>query len=277
MAKAFDRKFGQEFLESLPTAPGIYRVFDSEEKLIYVGKAKNLRRRLLQYRNAKRRKKHHKMRVIVRDAARIETLVCGDELEAVLLEARLIQELRPKWNVAGAFSFLYPMIGLRRRAGETQFCFTTSPEECDGFELHGAFRSRFIAGEAFFDWMKLLEYVGHRIPRPSRLPGSRTYVYSFRRIPEEWLSRWGAFLRGESSEAMELLILAMVENAGARKSRKETQQRIDSLVRFWKHEALPLKRVRESVGWAEYPVPQRERDLIFLEHRYGREGLRKIF
>jgi excinuclease UvrABC nuclease subunit len=68
----FDLKFGAEFLESLPGSPGVYLVYDQQDELIYVGKAKNLKRRLLQYRNTLRRKKHRRMRGIVREAARIE-------------------------------------------------------------------------------------------------------------------------------------------------------------------------------------------------------------
>ena len=57
----FDRKFDAEFLESLPGSPGVYLVYDQQEELIYVGKAKNLKRRLSQYRNTMRRKKHRRM------------------------------------------------------------------------------------------------------------------------------------------------------------------------------------------------------------------------
>ena len=88
---------------NLPTTPGIYRIFNVAGELIYVGKAKNLRRRLGQYKNAKRTKKHRKMRLIVSEADRVETEDCSSDLDAYLLEAKLIQELRPKWNTAGAF------------------------------------------------------------------------------------------------------------------------------------------------------------------------------
>ena len=103
--KPFDKKFGAEFVAGLPACPAVYRVYGSDGLLIYIGKAKNLRRRLGQYRNAKRRKKHFKMRQIVADAARIEFDLCPTDLEACLLEARLIQEHRPRWNTAGAFFF----------------------------------------------------------------------------------------------------------------------------------------------------------------------------
>jgi excinuclease ABC subunit C len=64
----FDRKFGAEFLESIPGFPGVYLVYNLKDELIYVGKAKNLKRRLSQYRNTARRKKHRRMRGIVKEA-----------------------------------------------------------------------------------------------------------------------------------------------------------------------------------------------------------------
>ena len=63
--RSFDRKFGADFLASLPDSPGIYLVYDGAGELIYVGKAKNLKRRLAQYRNTQRLKKHRRMRGIV--------------------------------------------------------------------------------------------------------------------------------------------------------------------------------------------------------------------
>ena len=96
-----------------PPVPGVYSFFNSDEKIIYVGQSKNLRRRLGQYKNAKRVKRHSKMRKILSEASRLEYEVCASPLEAEILETQLIQRLRPKWNVMGAFYFLYPMIGMR--------------------------------------------------------------------------------------------------------------------------------------------------------------------
>src|SRR6266699_3690557 len=110
---SFDRKFGAEFLESLSSSPGVYLVYDQEDVLIYVGKAKNLKRRLSQYRNNLRRKKHRRMRGIVKEAARIEIQCAETHLEACLTETRLMQRHRPRWNIVGAYSFLYPLIGIR--------------------------------------------------------------------------------------------------------------------------------------------------------------------
>src|SRR6185436_15180852 len=96
--RSFDRKFGAQFLESLPQSPGVYRVYDQEDELIYVGKAINLKHRLSQYRNTMRRKKYLRTRGIVKEAARIEIQCAETHLEACLTETRLIQKHRPRWN-----------------------------------------------------------------------------------------------------------------------------------------------------------------------------------
>ncbi len=267
MSAAFDRKFGEEFVARLPAMPGIYRVFDSTDATIYVGKAIHLRRRLSQYRNAKRRKKHHKMRAIIREAARIEIIECATHLEACLLETRLIQELRPKLNVANAFYFLYPMVGLRFESGTFSLLYTTLPEEHPGFQLHGAFRSREITWEAFYALVRLMRFIGHPIKRKGGPKSRRAFLFEFRQVPERWTSLMSAFFKGESKGLLEELILALVENAAARKSREEIQERLDELLRFWRHEATPLNRARKATALTDYPVPQKERDLLFLRYR----------
>ena len=267
--KLFDRKFGKEFMASLPAQPGVYRIFDGNGVLIYIGKAKNLRRRLSQYRNAKRRKKHLKMRKIVADADRIEFEVCETELDASLKEAKLIQELRPKWNVAGAFYFLYPMVGIRKHGETVQFCYTTEPEKFSGFQFHGAFRSRSLTRLAFWSMIELLEYVSHRVPRDKKavIP-KHSYVIGFRRFPDSWIPFCEQYFRGESLQWMEELILALVENAGARRQPKDIQKLLNGLKIFWRHESLSLRKVIRATQFEQYPVPQRERDVLYVMRRY---------
>src|SRR5262249_9533319 len=96
----FDRKFGDEFIAGVPLCPGVYESLDDAGNVIYVGKARKLRRRLQQYRNARRCKKHHKMRAIVQAAHSARVTPCESDLAALLLENQLIQQLRPRFNVA---------------------------------------------------------------------------------------------------------------------------------------------------------------------------------
>ena len=104
--KAFDEKFGVDFVAELPTTPGVYLFKDDEGKVIYVGKAKNLRRRLASYRNASRKKAHKKMRAIVRKASSVEIRQVDTNADALVLENELIRTLRPKLNIEGKYDFL---------------------------------------------------------------------------------------------------------------------------------------------------------------------------
>jgi predicted GIY-YIG superfamily endonuclease len=271
--RSFDLKFGGEFLASLPGSPGVYLVYDRQDELIYVGKAKNLKRRLSQYRNALRRKKYRRMRSIVKEAARIEIQRAETDLGACLAETMLIQKHRPRWNIVGAYSFLYPLIGIRSANDNIEFCMTTTPEalirECPGFEFHGAFRSRRITGDAFFALMRLLRFVGHVNPSIRRRIPRHSYIFSFRRLPSGWAGMWAGFYKGESALAMEELILKLVENSGARHRPGKVQEYLDELKRFWRHEVLTLARARKATGYTEWPVPQYQRDLVFLSYKAG--------
>jgi excinuclease ABC subunit C len=271
--KAFDRKFGPLFLSSIPTNPGIYRIYNSDSSLIYVGKAKNLRKRLSQYRGAKAKKKQRKMRRIIQDAARIEVEVCESHLDAVVKETQAIQASRPKWNVVGAFSFLYPFIGIQLAEDSTFFCYTTKPQLFSGFDFHGSFRSRRVTRDAFYAWVSLLTYVCHPISkvgnRKHPVP-KYSYLVGFRQFPQEWRELWSLFLRGESNQLLEILVLELLENAGARSRTKEVQELLHCLSRFWKKEAVPLFRVRSFCRCLAYPVEQKERDLLFLKYQLSR-------
>ena len=215
--RIFDRKFGAGFLAGVPREPGIYRMYDAAGGLLYVGKALDLRRRLAQYRTASRTKKDRKRRALVRSADRIEWQACASELEASLTEIGLIQALRPRRNVAGAFPFLYPFIGIQVDGADTRFCLTTSPEAFAAFELHGAFRSREVTREAFFALMRLLRFVGHptaRRPATASVP-RHSHVLMFRRLPREWPELWKALFRGASRVALEQLSLRLLDHDGA--------------------------------------------------------------
>jgi excinuclease ABC subunit C len=135
--KAFDRKFGPRFLAGVPAAPGVYRFYDAAGSLLYVGKARDLRRRLAQYRTTRRVRASAKRRALVKAAASLVWDVCASEREASLRELRLIQALRPRENVDGAFPFLYPYVGILAGERETYFCLTTSPDRFTAFALHG--------------------------------------------------------------------------------------------------------------------------------------------
>ena len=94
-----DRLLGGDFFKSLPTEPGVYRMYDDQGELLYVGKAKNLRTRLASYRRIKINEKSRKSLRLVHQIARIEYESCLNEEAALIRENQLLREEKPPFNV----------------------------------------------------------------------------------------------------------------------------------------------------------------------------------
>ena len=99
---------------TLPNDPGCYLFFDKGETVIYVGKAKNLRKRVSSY----FQKKDHdvKTRSLVSGIARVSVMVTNTETEALLLENNLIKKHQPKYNIDLKDAKRYAYIELDNRA-----------------------------------------------------------------------------------------------------------------------------------------------------------------
>ncbi len=96
----------------LPNEPGVYRFYNSDGVVIYVGKAKNLRKRVSQYFLA-RSSAEVKSRALVKNIERIEHIVVHSESDALLLENNLIKSLQPKYNILLKDDKSYPWIVVR--------------------------------------------------------------------------------------------------------------------------------------------------------------------
>ncbi len=95
----------------IPTSPGVYRFRDAERRVLYVGKAKNLRARLSNY-FAPLRTLHERTRRMVTTAASVEWTVVGSEVEALQLEITWINEFKPPFNVRFKDDKSYPYLAV---------------------------------------------------------------------------------------------------------------------------------------------------------------------
>ena len=97
-------------VRSLPNEPGCYLYYDAQGRVIYVGKAVNLRNRVRSYFNPATWLTSPKTARLVRDIARIEFVVRGNELEALIQEAELIKRYQPRYNVRLKDDKRYPYL-----------------------------------------------------------------------------------------------------------------------------------------------------------------------
>jgi len=96
-------RFGRQFFRSIPEAPGVYFLCGDEAGVLYVGKAKNLRRRLSSYRSAHPERLARRIFRLLFRVTRIYWDECADEAAAVDRERRLLLVLQPPFNAAGRY------------------------------------------------------------------------------------------------------------------------------------------------------------------------------
>ncbi len=133
MGEPFDSK---AFLASLTHRPGVYRMLAGEHTVLYVGKARDLRKRVSTYFGSKAH--HPKTQALMAQTERVEVTVTGTEQEALLLEYNLIKEYHPRFNVVLRDDKSYPWI------------YVSTQQEFPRFEFHRG--SRKAAGRFLGPW-----------------------------------------------------------------------------------------------------------------------------
>lgn len=124
-------------LSTLPTTPGVYQFYDQEDRILYVGKAKNLKKRVSSYFNKKH--DHGKTRVLVKKIRSIKHIVVPTESDALLLENNLIKKYRPRYNVLLKDDKTYPWICIKNERFPR--IFPTRKLIKDGSEYFGPYTS----------------------------------------------------------------------------------------------------------------------------------------
>lgn len=122
-------------LKTLPSEPGVYRYYDKNEQLLYVGKAKNLKKRVLSYFN--KNLSGYRIKIMVGKIQRLETTIVNSEYDALLLENNLIKEHQPFYNVMLKDDKTYPWICIKNE--DFPRIFMTRNMIKDGSEYYGPY------------------------------------------------------------------------------------------------------------------------------------------
>lgn len=137
----FEKDELRKSVRSLPCLPGVYLFKDSYNKVIYTGKAKNLKKRVGSY-FAKRKFENNKLKVLVRQIRSIDHIVVDTESDALLLENNLIKEYQPRYNVLLKDDKSFPYICIKKEPFPRVFS-TRNPIK-DGSSYFGPYTSAYM-------------------------------------------------------------------------------------------------------------------------------------
>src|SRR5947209_7980071 len=128
-----------EKVKQFPAAPGVYLMKDAQGRLLYVGKAKNLRNRAGHY-FTRAAAEDKRTADLVQQVVDIDFLPAETEVDALLLEARLVKDIQPRFNVELKDDKSFPYLQIRIREDFPRVEFTRSPRR-RGVKLYGPFTS----------------------------------------------------------------------------------------------------------------------------------------
>jgi len=126
-------------IRTLPNSPGVYQFYDVDDKILYVGKAKNLKKRVSSYFN--KNHEYGKTRILVKKICNIKHIVVATESDALLLENNLIKKYRPRYNVLLKDDKSYPWICIKNERFPR--IFPTRKLIKDGSEYFGPYTSMY--------------------------------------------------------------------------------------------------------------------------------------
>ena len=122
-------------VQALPSQPGVYQFYDRQERIIYVGKAKNLKNRVSSY--FRKQVDSRKTQRLVKNICMIKHIVVPTESDALILENTLIKEYQPRYNILLRDDKTYPWICIKKEPYPRVF--TTRKIQKDGSEYFGPF------------------------------------------------------------------------------------------------------------------------------------------
>lgn len=223
----------RDLIAVLPSGPGVYQFFDEHDRIIYVGKAKNLKRRVASYFN--REPDNGKTRVLVKKIRDIRHIVVNSEEDALLLENNLIKKYQPRYNVLLKDDKSFPWIVIRNepfpRVHQTRQFIR------DGSQYFGPYTSVVMV-------RTLLELFRHLYPlRTCRLQLNKDNIsqQKFKRCLEFHIGNCKAPCEGLQSEAEYLSYIEDIRNI--------LKGNIQSVLRYLKtrmHEMADAYRFEEA-------------------------------
>lgn len=208
------KKFHERFFDEVPQTSGVYFMMSHEGTILYVGKAKSLRKRLRDYKNAKPGRAPEHIIEMLEDVSRIKWEEHETEKAALLREGELIRAIRPAFNIAGNWPALYFFMGLRFEDERMHFRLS-SHTSAQGYRYFGCYKHRRLTKSGYTALLRLLHAATTTKPRfafPARITRtSPPYLYSMP-LANELVAPLESFFKGTSPRLLHALMARLLEN-----------------------------------------------------------------
>ncbi len=278
-----EQRLGPELFDPVPASPGVYRFFDEKGELLYVGKSKNLRRRLFSYKRAKAGQVSGKVSRLISRIAHFVYEVTESERDALLLENRLIRELRPPFNHANKEPETYYYLLLKPVEAGLRFRLSMRIHEEDDTEhVFGCFKGHTAVRRSAGCLLRLLFMAEHGLQQPIHLPVLLTRNLT----PANYTMPWHQghspgmtdgvngmvclWLRGESPELIDWLVVQI--DCGSRLSLFQSrflEYHLECLMWFYEKKLVPHRLARGK----KQLLTQNELDDRMVENAFEREKI----
>lgn len=144
----------RNFVKILPSKPGIYRMLSQKQEVLYIGKAKNLKKRVVSYCNIQ--KLPNRLQRMVAELHSVEIVITHTEIEALLLESNLVKKLQPRYNILLKDDKSFPYILLTKDHSYSRIVKHRGPQMIKG-SYYGPFASIIAVDETILTLQKIFQ------------------------------------------------------------------------------------------------------------------------
>lgn len=233
------RNFKRDFFSALPAEPGVYFMRSRAGEVLYVGRAKNLRARLITYRHAHPGNVGANIVSLLERVRAIDFEVLESEAHAVVREREVLRAVVPPFNVADAWPEDYLFIGLKGPVrGELRFTLTDDESQAAHCELHGCYPHRRLVKNTYQALLRLLYVCAderERFAFPAALcRPSPLYEFALN-LPNarRWRNLVSNFLHGRDTDLLAAFVQTLLhKNSLPAYMRPGLQRDIDTLAKF---------------------------------------------
>jgi predicted GIY-YIG superfamily endonuclease len=270
-------RFGRKFFSEIPENPGVYLMRDSYDRIVYVGKAKNLRRRLRSYTHRNERNSTRKEMRLVHSIHSIEWEILVDEKSALLRENQLLRRLRPFFNVLNTSPHTYLFVHLKPEEKGIRFHVGMS-EDKNYPDIYGAFKGLGVIYRSQKALLRLLWATYHSCRNGFEFPGFLTnrrrldhflFEYPADLDPDGQLKLYRGLKRlfaGTSKQVLlDLIDGLLLREDLASFMNHLIQEDIDMVLDFFKRCTHKNRRIKQKLKLSTALLPQDQVDDLLIQ------------